>query len=328
MKTISNFKFQISNFKFPVCLLLTAYFLLLTPSANGEIVDRIVAVVNDSAITLSELNIATTGLGDIKGDDKEKRQKIIETKSKVLDQLIEKKLVEQAANKAGITVSEKEIDNAIEDVKRQNNIGQEDLLSALARNGLTFKEYREQLKDQIRQVKFINKEFRANVKVSDEDVEAYYKQNRDKFSGPAMYRIRIISFLLSGQGKGKDAEKKAKDILAMARKGADFIKLASVYSEGPNVKDGGDLGYISPGEMDAAVEKAGGGLNIGEISDVIKTPTGFHIIQLIDRRKAEPKPVAAVLDEIKNIIFQKIIDERYKLWLEEMMKKAYIEVKL
>lgn len=318
----------ISNFKSPVCLLLTAYFLLLTPSANGEIVDRIVAVVNDSAITLSELNIATAGLGDIKGDDKEKRQKIIETKSKVLDQLIEKKLVEQAANKAGITVSEKEIDNAIEDVKRQNNIGQEDLLSALARNGLTFKEYREQLKDQIRQVKFINKEFRANVKVSDEDVEAYYKQNRDKFSGPAMYRIRIISFLLSGQGKGKDAEKKAKDILAMARKGADFTKLASAYSEGPNVKDGGDLGYISPGEMDAAVEKAGGGLNIGEISDVIKTPTGFHIIQLIDRRKAEPKPVAAVLDEIKNIIFQKIIDERYKLWLEEMMKKAYIEVRL
>ena len=300
----------------------------LPPVVHAEIADRIVAVVNDSAITLSELNIATAGLGDIKGDDKEKRKKIIETKSKVLDQLIEKKLVEQAANKAGITVSEKEIDNTIEDVKRQNNIGQEDLLSALAKNGLTFKEYREQLKDQIRQVKFINKEFRANVKVSDEDVVSYYKQNQDKFSGPAVYRIRIISFLLSGQDKGKDAEKKAKNILAMAQKGADFAKLASAYSDGPNVKDGGDLGYISPGEMDATVEKAAGGLNIGEISDVIKTPAGFHIIQLIDRRKAEPKPIAAVLDEIKNIIFQKIIDERYKLWLEEMMKKAYIEVRL
>ena len=300
----------------------------LSTVVHAEIADRIVAVVNDSAITLSELNIATAGLGDIKGDDKEKRKKIIETKSKVLDQLIEKKLVEQAANKAGITVSEKEIDNTIEDVKRQNNIGQEDLLSALAKNGLTFKEYREQLKDQIRQVKFINKEFRANVKVSDEDVVSYYKQNQDRFSGPAMYRVRIISFLLSGQDKGKDAEKKAKDILAMAQKGADFAKLASAYSDGPNVKDGGDLGYISPGEMDAAVEKAAGGLSIGEISDVIKTPAGFHIIQLIDRRKAEPKPIAAVLDEIKNIIFQKIIDERYKLWLEEIMKKAYIEVRL
>lgn len=327
VKTIADCRLQIANFKSQACLLFTAYCLLLTP-VHAEIADRIVAVVNDSAITLSELNIATAGLGDIKGDDKEKRKKIIETKSKVLDQLIEKKLVEQAANKAGITVSEKEIDNTIEDVKRQNNIGQEDLLSALAKNGLTFKEYRGQLKDQIRQVKFINKEFRTNVKVSDEDVVSYYKQNQDKFSGPAVYRIRIISFLLSGQDKGKDAEKKAKDILAMAQKGADFAKLALAYSDGPNVKDGGDLGYISPGEMDAAVEKAAGGLNIGEISDVIKTPAGFHIIQLIDRRKAEPKPIAAVLDEIKNIIFQKIIDERYKLWLEEIMKKAYIEVRL
>lgn len=301
----------------------------LTPATHAEIADRIVAVVNDNAITLSELNIATAGLVDIKGgDDKEKRKKIIETKSKILDQLIEKKLVEQAANKAGITVSEKEVDNTIEDVKRQNNISQEDLLSALAKNGLTFKEYRAQLQDQIRQVKFINKEFRANVKVSDEDVLSYYKQNQDKFSGPAMYRIRIISFLLSGQNKEKDAEKKAKDILAMARKGVDFAKLSSAYSEGPNVKDGGDLGYIGPGEMDAAVEKSAGGLKIGEISDVIKNPAGFHIIQLVDRRKAEPKPMATVLDEVKSIIYQKIIDERYKLWLEEMMKKAYIEVRL
>ncbi|MBI5874572.1 MAG: SurA N-terminal domain-containing protein [Deltaproteobacteria bacterium] len=169
MKTISNFKFQISNFKSQACLLLTAHCLLLTPAVHAEIIDRIVAVVNDSAITMSELNAATAGLGDIKGADKDKRKKIMETKSKVLDQLIEKKLVEQAANKAGITVSEKEIDNSIDDVKRQNNIGQEELLSALAKNGLTFKEYREQLKDQIRQVKFINKEIRSNIKMSDED---------------------------------------------------------------------------------------------------------------------------------------------------------------
>jgi peptidyl-prolyl cis-trans isomerase SurA len=321
--------FKTKEIFFVLFILLVTGHVLLAAAVHAEIADRIVAVVNDNAITLSELNIATAGLVDIKeGDDNEKRKKIIETKSKILDQLIEKKLVEQSANKAGITVSEKEIDNTIEDVKRQNNIGQEDLLSALAKSGLTFKEYREQLKDQIRQVKFINKEFRANVKVSDEDVLLYYQQNQDRFSEPARYRIRIISFLVSGQNKEKDAEKKAKDILATARKGADFAKLASAYSEGPNVKDGGDLGYIGPGEMDEVVEKTAGGLKIDEISDVIKNAAGFHIIQLVDRRKAEPKPMAAVVDEIKSIIFQKIIDERYKLWLEEIMKKAYIEVKL
>lgn len=309
-------------------LLLTAYCLLLTPAVHAEIIDRIVAVVNDSAITMSELNAATAGLGDIKGADKDKRKKIMETKSKVLDQLIEKKLVEQAANKAGITVSEKEIDNAIDDVKRQNNIGQEELLSALAKNGLTFKEYREQLKDQIRQVKFINKEFRSNIKMSDEDVEAYYMQNKEKFSGPVTHKLRIISFYLTEQDKKKEIEKKAKDVLAMAQKGGDFAKLAKEYSQGPNAQDGGDLGYVKVGEMDKAIEKAAAALNVGEISDIIKTSTGFHIIQLADKRKAEPKPFSAVEDDIKNIIFQKIIDERYRLWLDGMMKKAYIEVRL
>src|SRR3972149_12325140 len=138
MKTIANCKLQIANFKSQASLLLTAYCLLLT-AAHAEIVDRVVAVVNDSAITLAELNAATAGLIDIKDSNKDKKKNIIETKSKVLDQLIEKKLVEQAANKAGITVSEKEIDNASEDVKQENNLGHEELLSALAKSGLTYK---------------------------------------------------------------------------------------------------------------------------------------------------------------------------------------------
>jgi len=70
------------------------------------------------------------------------------------------------------------------------------------------------------------------------------------------------------------------------------------------------------------------GLKPGEISDVIKTSTGFHIIQMVDIRKGEARPLAEVEDNIKNIIYQKIIDEKYKLWLEDMMKKAYIEVRL
>ena len=325
--TISNFKLQIANFKSHACLLLTAYCLLFT-AAHAEIADRVVAIVNDSAITLSELNAATAGLIDIKDSDKDKKKNIIETKSKVLDQLIEKKLVEQAANKAGITVSEKEIDNAIEDVKKQNNISQQELLSTLARSGLTFKEYREQLKDQIRQVKFTNKEFRSNVKISHEDVETYYRQNQDKFTGPLMHKLRIISLLATDQGKGTDTEEKAKQVLSMIRRGEDFAKLAKEYSHGPDAQEGGDLGYVKAGEMDKAIEKVAAGLKIGEISDIIKTSTGFHIIQVIDRKKGEPQPLTAVEGEIRNIIFQKIIDERYKIWLEEIMKKAYIEVRL
>lgn len=304
------------------------FFFLLAPAVHTEIIDRVVAVVNDSPITLSELNSALAAMGGIKPDMKEERQKIIEMRSKVLDQLIEKKLVEQEAAKVGITISEKEVDNAIEDVKKQNNLGQEELLRALAGMGLTYKEYREQLKEQIRQVKFMNREFRSNVKISKEDVEAYYKQNLNKFSGRPMHRLRIISFPATDQNKRKDVEKLANDVLAMAKEGQSFEKLAREYSRGPNAKEGGDLGYVKAGEMDEAIEKIAAQLKIGEMSEVIVAARGVHIIQLVDRRAAEPKPLEEVENEIRNIIFQKIMDERYKLWIEEMMKKAYIEVKL
>ncbi|HAG50856.1 MAG TPA: hypothetical protein DHU69_06220 [Deltaproteobacteria bacterium] len=309
------------------------FLFLLFPSAlslasvvNAEIIDKVIAVVNDSVITLSELNSAIADIGIIKGDSKEKQ--IVETKSRILDQLIEKKLVELAATKAGISVSEKEIDNAVEDVKKQNNISHEELLRALAKNGLTLKAYREQLKEQVRQVKFINRQFRSNIKLADEDVEAYYKLNQDKFAGPTMHRLRIISFPLTEPGKVKEAEKKVKDVLAMAKRGEDFAKLAREYSQGPNALGGGDLGYVKTGEMDPTIERAIAGLKSGEVSDVVKTSTGFHIIQVVERPKGEPRPLSEVDEEIRNIIFQKIIDERYKFWLEEIMKKAYVEVRL
>ncbi len=303
---------------------------------NAEIVDRIVAVVNDSAITLSELNAAAAGLEVAKGADKERMKKIIEAKGKILDLLIEKKLVEQSANKAGITVSEKEVDNTIEDVKRQNNIGQEELLSALAKSGLTFRGYREQIKAQIRQAKFIDNAFRSNIRVSDEDVEAYFMQHKERFSVPVMHRLRIISFHLAEQNipfylteqNKRDVEKKAMDVIAMARMGEDFGKLASAYSQGPNAQDGGDMGYVREGEMDPAIENVVAGLKVGEVSNTVKTSTGFHIIQLIDRRKGETRPLSEVREEIKNIIFRRISEEKYKLWLDEMRKKAYIEVRL
>lgn len=293
-------------------------------TANAEVVDRIVAVINDSTITLSDLNTAAE-LENMKRNGSENQQKIIETRNKILDQLIEKKLVEYASNKTGITVSEKEIDNAIEDVLKQNNISRDDLLIALTKMGLTFKGYREQLKEQIRQVKFVNKEFRSNIKIAHEDIEIYYKQFQDKFSAPVKHRIRIISFPITGGAKSKTA---AEEVLVLARKGEDFATLAKMYSRAPNADDGGDLGYVAAGEMDGTIEQTASRLKIGEVSDVISTSTDFHIIQVIDRKEMEPKSISEVEEEIKNIIFQKIMDERYKIWLDEMSKKSYIEVRL
>lgn len=313
-------------------ILITHHSSLITASHAGTI-DKIVAVVNDSVITLSDLNTAAS----VKMDDLQKigrpeeKKRIMETKSKALDQLIERKLVEQASNKAGISVSEREIDNAIDDVKKQNNLNQDKLLAALAANGLTFKEYRNQLKDQIRQMKFVNKEFRSKITVADEDIEAYYRQNTERFYEPVTIRLRQIFLAVPSNItdiQKQDIEQKAKDILMKIRQGGDFAKLAAAYSQGPNPENGGDLGFLKVGEIDSTIEKIALNLKSGETSGIIPTKLGLFIIQVTERKEKEPKPFEAVKNNIRNMLFQNIVDERFKLWLEEQKSISLIEVNL
>ena len=305
---------------------LSALLFCVALPSGAETVDRVVAIINDSIITLSELNAATTvaierlgvkGAGD--------KRKVEEVRATILDTLIEQRLVRQAADRAGIEVSEREIDNSIDDVKKQNDLTQEQLLLALAQSGLTQKEYREQLKEQIRQVKFINKEFRSKISVQDEDIEDYYRQNLREFGGSAMYRMNMI-FLPSTDEKSM--EERLALVQAGLERGEDFRQLASHYSEGPSPSLGGDLGYLKSGEMELWIEDAVKGLQTGQASPVIRRPEGVYFIQLTDFKAAEAKPLSEVRALIQDRIFKKIMDERFSFWLSEVKRSAHLEIRM
>lgn len=302
-------------------------FVLIFPAASSaEVVDKIVAIINDSIITLSELNAATAIAVDrLEPEAKNDSKKIGEAKSKILDSLIEQKLVKQASDKAGIDISEREIDNAVEDVKKQNGMTQDNLLLALAQSGLTLKEYREQLKEQIRQVKFINKEFRSKISIQQEDIEDYYRQNKEEFYGPSLYRVNMI-FLPSGD---KDLQaKRLKLVREGLSKGEDFKELASHYSEGPGASLGGDMGYLKSGEIDKTIEDAARKLKINEVSGPINTPEGIYLVQLTELKPASVLPFEEVRGQIHDKLFKKIMDERFNFWLGEVKKYAHIEIRL
>lgn len=297
---------------------------LFAGQAGSEVVDRIVAVINDSVITLSELNAATAvaieKLGIEGGADADK---VKEVKGTILDSLVEQKLVKQAADKAGIDISEREIDNAIDDVKKQNRLTHEQLLLALAESGLTQKEYREQLKEQIRQVKFINKEFRSKIAIQPEDIEAYYSQHIGEFQGPALYRISMI-FLPDD----KSLEGRLKAVAEGFEKGEDFRQLASHYSEGPGASQGGDLGYLKSGELDNWLEEVAKKLKPNEVSPVIKRPEGAYFIQLTEYTPAGSKSLAEVKGQIHERLFKKVMDERFSFWLSEVKRTAHVEIRM
>lgn len=298
-------------------------FTLKPGQCSAEVVDRVIAVVNDGIITLSELNAATAAaLDKLPADEKRDGKKTEGLRAVMLDSLIEQKLVKQAADKAGIEISEREIDNAVEDVMKRNNLTKDALLLALANSGLTHREYKEQLREQIRQVKFINKEFRSKISPRPEDIEDYYRQNQDDFNAPVSYRVNMILIPDSLDDKAKAGAIKAVQDGIVA--GEDFGALAARYSG----RGAGDELVIKSGEVSKAMEEALSGLDPDKPSKAVRLSEGVYFFRLKERIQGRGRPLEEVRDEIHERLFRKTMDERFNFWLIEAKKKAHIEVRL
>lgn len=294
--------------------------LLFNPySANAEIIDRIVAVVNDSIITESHLNaqiLAQTG-GLKEGQEPIKAD--VNTRSFVLDTLIEKQLMKQTADKEGIDVSELEIDKAIEDIQSRSGFTKETLLLELAKNGLTYKQYRDQLQEDIRQSKFMSRKFRSQIKITETDLKEFYTQNITQFQKSSTYRISII-FLKTN--------KKTKIIMSEINDGTSFAGLALKFSTGAGKEDGGDLGYFELDELGEELRSTVKNMSIGDVIGPITSDDGIRIVKLTDIKDGAPVPLEDVAGTVKDMLYKEILKERYNHWLDKMKETAHIEVRL
>jgi peptidyl-prolyl cis-trans isomerase SurA len=298
----------------------------LPVSAYSEVVDRIVAVVNDSVITLSELNASAALASEsfkLSGSDGPDGK--VEMKSSVLDALIERKLVLQASERMGINIGEHEIDEAVEDVRAKNGLSHERLLIALADSGLTYKEYREQLRGQLREVKFMTIKFRSKVILGTEDLKEYYTQYSDKFPRDPAVRIRLMFF---SNESGELKAKRLKVVKEGLARGEEFAALAKKYSEGPGAQDGGDIGFVAYSELDITLRQVMDGLKEGGVSREIVSSKGTSLFQLVSRRAAGAMPFIEVEKQIRQIVFQERVEQRFEFWLEAVKKVAHIEVTL
>ena len=293
----------------------------------GRVVDRVVAVVNDDIITLSEFEAATVSAGAPSEDGTTARTKTktkkAELMSRVIDDLIERLLMKQASDSAGIEVSEAEIDNAIADVTETNNLTREQLLFALAESGLGYEQYRDKLREDIRQAKFIRMAFRSRINIPDEDAQEYYTQNIRDFYSPPTVRLGVI-FLAEDAGSAKRLAVVTEEL----REGVEFAEVAARYSDGGTAAKGGDLGYLKPEELDPAIRSLVERLQPGQVSPPIKTRNGTNIFQLVEIREGSPIPLKDVINVVRDRLYKEIIAENYELWLEETRKVSHIEVRL
>ena len=301
--------------------------------SSGAVIDRVVAIVNQEAITFSELEKWRGAYQDqIQVEDRlEKRIRTQEVWRKALEQLIEEKLIDQEVKKAGLKMTAKELEAAIDEIKRRNGVTQEELVKALAKEGTTLEAFRKQIEKKILRSRFINYNVKVEANAGEKELKDFYQANLDRYRASESYRPGHILLRVPKEAtpeEVREIRKKCQGVLQKIRKGDDFRELALLYSEDASAKDGGDLGFFRKGELIPGFEKEALRLQVGEVSDVVRTDFGFHIIKLLDRTGGNPILFDEVKEKVRADYYEKEMDKAFKQLLATLREKSVIEIKL
>jgi len=314
---------------------LLIFFSLLygTISPSEAVVDRVVAVVNQEIIILSEVEKWVSPLREqiITEDRLERREQLQAVYRNVLERLIDEKLIDQEVKKNGIKISSKEVEATVEEVKRRNAATQEDLEKALAVEGLTIEVYKKQIEKGLQRKKLINWSVKIETKIGEKELRDFYQKNIDRYRPNESYRPGHILFVVPKEAtpeEVKEIKKKCQVVFEKIKGGDDFGEMAVLYSQDASNKDRGDLGYFKKGELFPALEKEALRLKVGEVSGIVRTEFGFHIIKLLDRKGVEPLPFEEVQERILADYYEREMEKAFKQYLSTLKEKSIIEIKL
>jgi peptidyl-prolyl cis-trans isomerase SurA len=311
--------------------LLLVIIFVISAFAQSETIDRIVARVNREIITLSDLREAgqqylAAAESQLTGPDKE--MKVEELEKEILGKMIEEKLIIYKAKAIGITVKEKEIDKAIDEVKQRHSLNDFQFQNLLEQQGTSLEDYKERIKNQILIARALNFEVHSKINLTEAEAKEYYEKHKGEFVLPGDIKIRQILIQCppnADNAERQRAETEAEYIHRALLDGADFAQLAKKHSQDPLADKGGDIGYTKKGELLPSLEKVLFELEEKAISSVINTERGFHIMKVEEKRENRLKPFSEVRDTIMDKLYKDKIDTRHRQWIDEIKKDAFVE---
>ncbi len=318
--------------------MLVAVLVLAGPAvARAELVDRVAAVVNKDIIALSEVEKrAAPELERLTGttrDPKERAELRTRVMKQALDVLIGEKLMEAEVKELGLGVADSELEAAMADVRRQNNIADAaQFEQLLEREGFTLAAYKDFLRKQMERMKLVQFKVTPKVKVSEEDLKAAYTQYSRLEGEDAEVHARHILVQLDPKATPEQVEAARKKALALAEEarkpGVDFAKLAKEKSEGSSREDGGDLGFFRRGVMVPAFERIAFNLKEGEVSEPVRTQFGWHVLKVEERRAVDVVPYEQVKAELEGKLKLQKTEKFVEQYVQELRQKASVEVKM
>jgi peptidyl-prolyl cis-trans isomerase SurA len=311
-------------------ILLTALFICLMqlflarPSAC-EVVDRIVAEVNDEIITMSELQNMAKGY-EAKLGVKPTAREDKEVQRKMLDALIDRKLAKAEAKKRGIELTDKEKAEALARFMSRNHLPDEEALKkALSQAGLTLQEFKQQLFDGLIQERLVAATVGAKVTVRDEDVRRAYEEMSKEAGGGVRLHLQAIKLPYptgATEAQKNEIKQKAETILKEAQAGVSFPELASKYSV-----DQTDMGFVALEDINPTLASHLSNLKPNGVTPV-QTPGGFQFFKLVERRAGQPPTYEEAAPRLKELLTQKDMGKAFEQWVKGLRAKAHIKIML
>ncbi len=308
--------------------------LLFSCETDAKIVEKIVAIVNGDIITLSELreiSVPYLEKMQLKFSLENDEEQIKEIEKRILDQLIDEKLVKQEADRLEIAVDDKEVDIAVRDVMSKNNIAKDQFEQVLLEEGLTFEDYRKQLKEQMQKMRLLDQEIKSKIQITEKEVEKYYKENMDDYNTPPEVSIQQILLIIPSEASEQEINQireKANGIAQKIREGEDFTSMVKLYSQDATAATGGVLGAFRQGELLPGLNKVVFSLEVGEVSSVIQTSRGFHIVKVLDKRERQKMTKEEKWNEIENFLYNQKFEDEFKQWIKKIRKRSYLKISL
>ena len=264
-------------------------FILLVPNieAKIELLDRVIAVVDSGVIMESELNKRLKEIiGKIRESGTELPPKQI-LEEQVLERLIIEEIQLQIGEKAGVKISDAELNRSLSMIASKNSLNLEQFKESLESENISYRELRENLRKEMIMQRVQRGKVGPKIDISEQEIENFLNSEEGKIKLAEEYSVQQILIPLKRNAtkeKIEEAEKKALDIIAKYRNGEEFSKLATTYSAGQNALEGGSLGWKKASELPTLFSEIVTGLKIGEISELVKSGAGYHILRLVEKR--------------------------------------------
>ena len=300
--------------------------------ASEDVVDRVICVVNNDAITQYELDeaelyyLAETRERPSDGD----ARKALRTQ--LLQNLIENRIQLQAAERDKVVIDDAEISEALGEILKKLKAKDEAEFEAMVKTqGLTLEGVKKRLREQLMVQRLIRRKVALRISVTEQEIDRYLTENREKLETGLTFGARHILIVpdpLKGEEGWTVARLRADEIYGYLLEGQDFVELARKYSDDPSGKDGGSLGNLKRGELAQNIEDAILRLSPGEASTPFRSEIGFHIFRLDSRDALTGDALTQARGQIREILYRQKYDARLKEWLVEIRQRAIIDIRI